>query len=92
LSRRGVVWLLTLPLAVVGSQLGHALAYRLITSNEAERDHELTATGHAYLHMRRRLDAFVPSCSHPYCRIPSSVEANSGLPSMDAPTSPSCPT
>jgi hypothetical protein len=49
LSRRGVVWLLTLPLAVVGSQLGHALAYRLITPNEAQRDHELTATGHAYL-------------------------------------------
>jgi hypothetical protein len=49
LSRRGVVWLLTLPLAVVGSQLGHALAYRLITPNEAVREHELTATGHAYL-------------------------------------------
>jgi hypothetical protein len=49
LSRRGVVWLLTLPLAVVGSQLGHALAYRLITPNEAQRDHELTATGHAYM-------------------------------------------
>lgn len=48
-SRRSVVWLLTLPLAVVGSQVGHALAYRLITSNEAERAHELAATGHAYL-------------------------------------------
>jgi hypothetical protein len=48
-SRRSVLWLLTLPLAVVGSQLAHALAYRLVTSSEAERAHELAATGHAYL-------------------------------------------
>ncbi len=48
-SRRSVVWLLTLPLAIVGSQLAHTLAYRLVTPTEAERAHELAATGHAYL-------------------------------------------
>jgi hypothetical protein len=48
-SRRSVVWLLTLPLAVVGSQLAHALAYRLVTPNELERTHELAASGHAYM-------------------------------------------
>jgi hypothetical protein len=48
-SRRSAVWLLTLPLAVVGSQLAHALAYRLVTSDEQKRTHELTASGHGYL-------------------------------------------
>jgi hypothetical protein len=43
------VWLLTLPLAIIGSQLAHALAYRLVTPNESERAHELAASGHAYL-------------------------------------------
>jgi hypothetical protein len=38
-----------LPLAVVGSQVGHAFAYRLITPNAVEREHDLAATGHAYL-------------------------------------------
>jgi hypothetical protein len=49
MSRRGVAWLLTLPLAVVGSQLAHALAYRLATGSERERSHELAASGHGYL-------------------------------------------
>jgi hypothetical protein len=40
---------MTLPLAVVGSQVGHALAYRLVTPDGAERAHELAATGHGYL-------------------------------------------
>jgi hypothetical protein len=40
--------LLTVPLAVVGSQLAHALAYRLLTSDETEHVHALTSTGHAY--------------------------------------------
>lgn len=43
------MWLLTLPLVVVGSQVAHALAYRLVTRDDAERAHELAATGHAYL-------------------------------------------
>ena len=49
LSRRNVVWLLTLALAVVGSQLAHELAYRLVTPDGAQRAHELARTGHAYL-------------------------------------------
>jgi hypothetical protein len=49
MSRRTIAWLLTMPLAVVGSQLAHALAYRLMTPSDAERAHELAATGHAYL-------------------------------------------
>lgn len=49
MSRRSVVWLLTVPLAVVGSQLGHALAYRLVTPDTEERAHVLAATGHSYL-------------------------------------------
>lgn len=43
------MWLLTLPLAVVGSQLAHALAYRLATPNDGERAHQLVTSGHAYL-------------------------------------------
>ena len=49
MSRPTVLWFLTLPLAVVGSQVGHALAYRLVTPDGAERAHELAATGHSYL-------------------------------------------
>jgi hypothetical protein len=46
-SRRSVLWLVTLSLAVVGSQLGHALAYHLVTPNGPQ--HAVAATGHAYL-------------------------------------------
>jgi hypothetical protein len=49
MSRRGVIWLITLPLAIVGSQLGHALAYRLVAPDETRRAHELSAAAHAYL-------------------------------------------
>lgn len=34
---------------MVGSQLGHALAYRLVTPDAAERAHELAESGHGYL-------------------------------------------
>lgn len=43
------MWLLTLPHAIVGSQLAHALAYLLVTPDANEREHELAASGHAYL-------------------------------------------
>lgn len=49
MSRRNVVWLLTLPLAIVGSQVAHALAYRFATAGDVERAHELSSSGHAYL-------------------------------------------
>ena len=37
------------PLSVVGSQLAHELAYRLVVLDSGVRAHELAATGHAYL-------------------------------------------
>ena len=48
-SRRLIAWLVTLPLAVAGTQLAHAIAYRLTTPAGNERAHELTATGHGYV-------------------------------------------
>jgi hypothetical protein len=47
--RRLIVWLVTLPLAIAGTQIAHALAYRLVTPAHHERAHELSATGHGYL-------------------------------------------
>jgi hypothetical protein len=48
-TRRGLAWLLALPLAVVGSQLAHGLAYRLVIRDDAELAHELASSGHGYL-------------------------------------------
>jgi hypothetical protein len=44
-----IVWLVVLPLAIAGTQVAHALAYRLATREAGERARELSATGHAYL-------------------------------------------
>jgi hypothetical protein len=49
MPRRATVWLLTLPLAVVGSQVAHSLAYRVVESDRSDRAHELASTGHGYL-------------------------------------------
>ncbi len=49
MHRRTVVWLLVIPLAVIGSQAAHVLAYRLVTLDEDERAHALAISGHAYL-------------------------------------------
>ncbi len=48
-SRRLTVWLVTLPLAVAGTQLAHAIAYRLAVPSANERAHELSTTGHGYM-------------------------------------------
>jgi hypothetical protein len=48
-SRRLILWLVTLPLAVAGTQMAHALAYRVVSPDAGQRAHELSATGHAYL-------------------------------------------
>jgi hypothetical protein len=48
-TRRLIVWFVTLPLAIVGSQVAHELAYRLVTGDAEKRARELSATGHAYL-------------------------------------------
>jgi hypothetical protein len=47
--RRLIVWLVTLPLAIAGTQIAHALAYRIVTPAHHERANELSATGHGYL-------------------------------------------
>ncbi len=49
MSRRTVAWLLTVPLAVAGSQLAHESAYRLVSPTAHIRAHELSASGHAYM-------------------------------------------
>jgi hypothetical protein len=51
MSRRSVAWLLTLPLAVIGAQLAHEVAYRLVESGAHERAHLLADTGHGYLRL-----------------------------------------
>jgi hypothetical protein len=48
MSRRNVVWLITLPLAIVGSQVAHAAAYRLATG-EGDLAAALASSGHGYL-------------------------------------------
>jgi hypothetical protein len=48
MSRRNVVWLITLPLAIVGSQVAHAAGYRLATG-EGDLAHVLASSGHGYL-------------------------------------------
>jgi hypothetical protein len=47
--RQTLSWLIGAPLALVGSQLAHAEAYRLVYRNPHERAHELQASGHGYL-------------------------------------------
>jgi hypothetical protein len=47
--RRGAAWGLALPLALVGSQAAHALAYTLVYPEAGTRTLILFATGHAYL-------------------------------------------
>ncbi len=47
--RRSALWLLTLPLAVGGSQIAHAQAYRIVYADPHDRAHALASSGHAYL-------------------------------------------
>lgn len=47
--RRGAAWGLALPLALVGSQAAHAVAYTLVYPQAGTRALTLFATGHAYL-------------------------------------------
>jgi len=45
--RRGLIWAVTLPLVLLGTQAAHALAYNLVDPQAHER--VLRATGHGYL-------------------------------------------
>jgi hypothetical protein len=47
--RRGSTWILTVLLAIAGSQAAHAAAYRVQYPGHAEHEHALSATGHGYL-------------------------------------------
>jgi len=47
--RRLLAWGLTVPLAVVGSQAAHWLAYRLSVPGGEQRTRILASTGHSYL-------------------------------------------
>ncbi len=47
--RQVAVWLLSLPLMVVGSQVAHALSYSLVFPNVHVRLSELLSTGHGYM-------------------------------------------
>jgi hypothetical protein len=47
--RRIAAWLLSLPLMVAGSQVAHALAYRLVYPQARVRLSALLSTGHGYL-------------------------------------------
>jgi hypothetical protein len=46
---RVFLWLLTVSLAVAGSQGAHLLTYRLVEPNADQRAHLLADTGHAYM-------------------------------------------
>jgi hypothetical protein len=47
--RRGLTWLVAVPLLVAGSQAAHALTYRLVYPGASVRLHALVVTGHGYL-------------------------------------------
>ena len=49
MRRRLLAWGLTVPLAVVGSQAAHWLAYRLSVPGGEQRTRILASTGHSYL-------------------------------------------
>ena len=47
--RRGLVWLVALPLMLAGSQVAHVLAYRWVYPSSQIRLQELLSTGHGYM-------------------------------------------
>jgi hypothetical protein len=49
MSRAPIAWALTLVMAVAGSQVAHAVAYRIVVPHEEERERVLAETGHGYL-------------------------------------------
>jgi hypothetical protein len=47
--RRGLAWLVAVPLMLAGSQVAHVLAYRIVYPQAAIRLHALVETGHGYM-------------------------------------------
>jgi len=48
LSRRWLIWLLSAPLMIAGSELAHVIAYRLVYPDALERAAVLSSSGHGY--------------------------------------------
>lgn len=49
--RRSLAWLVAVPLMLAGSQVAHALAYRIVYPEASLRLRDLIATGHGYMAM-----------------------------------------
>jgi hypothetical protein len=49
MRRSLTAWCVAVPLALVGSQVAHAVDYRIVAPNPDERAHLLAETGHRYL-------------------------------------------
>ena len=49
LMRRGLAWLVAVPLMLAGSQVAHVLAYRIVYPQASIRVHDLVETGHGYM-------------------------------------------
>jgi hypothetical protein len=47
--RRGLAWLVAVPLMIMGSQVAHVLAYRIVYPNASVRLQDLVETGHGYM-------------------------------------------
>jgi len=47
--RRGLAWLVAVPLMLAGTQIAHALAYRIVYAQTSVRLHALVETGHGYM-------------------------------------------
>jgi len=47
--RRGLAWLVAVPLMLAGSQVAHMLAYRIVYPQAGVRLHDLVETGHGYM-------------------------------------------
>jgi len=47
--RRGLAWLVAVPLMLAGSQVAHMLAYRIVYPQAGVRLHDLVDTGHGYM-------------------------------------------
>jgi hypothetical protein len=48
-SQQRLVWLITVALAITGTQLAHWVAYRAVEPSAADRAHDLDVASHAYL-------------------------------------------
>jgi hypothetical protein len=62
-GRRALAWLVTLSLVLIGSQVAHALSYRIVYPESELRWRELLASGHGYLAYEPLVLACVAACA-----------------------------